>query len=1092
MSKIPASYTAPATVADLQAAASASNDYRALVCVFLFGGNDSHNMILPRAGTANRAVYDSQRGPTANDDQTLVVTAGTELPLTDEWGINPNMPNFKAIYDAGDAAVLMNVGMLLAQTDRPSFLSKSVPLPPQLFSHNSQQQQWMSLPGIGGLVLDGWAGRAADLVEDFYNTSPENGLGPLFSIAGRQTQMVGYQAASTELGTSGAITANVGTPAGSDMVTGSRLINARFTTDYGNTLQAMWADRVRKAVANQAAIASLLQALPTTPNGRFDAVSSNSLAQQLRVVARLIASRAQLAHRRDIFFVSLGGWDDHQGLAANYGPRLATLDTALNTFWLALGDLGVQQNVVTFTESEFGRSLRRNGAGSDHGWGGHALIIGGAVNGGQLFGTPPDLTVNGPNDAGQGRLIPTTSVDQYAGTMLNWWGVPETQLDKVLKSIDAMPRRTIPGVLSAPTSDIPEPNFRANFATQAFRDTGVAPAGLTVTRVPSSAYTHFDKSGVMRDLPMNVLPNSRGLGVVAGQVAAQTNQFGTSGWYSSLATGSGLSIECRGRGTDSDGEYVEFRLWGQNQAGALAYPSILLTQSSASPVAANGQSWICSGLIKQIASNSTENATPYFNCRGLTTAGSGISGQEGSAVQGSTLLGVARRSTISRTFTDATVGRVQMRVNFSSIDPNSVIDETFRVYEPVLCPLGLSDVPAYVPTEPGKPGTALLRAEHDPATGKALGARIEPARTNHFRNSLMVGAAAGVPGTLPTNWGAPAGPSGLNHAVVSTGIEDGMRYIDLRIFGKPSAATAWTLPFDSVDVDVTAGANWNGYLQCYAKLVAGDFRNVTDVGLQNVGLIGTTVTTTTSESMLGLTDARLASQWRVTAQNYTNASVNKARGQFFVLPAANQYVDFTVRLACPQFEVSSFGTLPSSFIPTFGSNKSVRAIEEVNLSGSGFTSIYSSSQGTLYAKGSVAPGRAAGAIAYPALATISDGTSNGNVIRALARVSNDANEGQVSGRVDVGGVAQNASAVVSGAGIRGGATGSRVLSWGPTGVSVSQRGALVTVAAPTAIPAVNRLDIGACVASTNPVVVEDVQYFNTKLTDTQVVFLGTN
>ncbi len=444
---VPASYTAPNVVADLTAAAAAGGgtDFRALVCVFLFGGNDHYNTVIPLTG-ANRQQYDFYR-----PDQTNVGIPIAQAPtnhLGADWRLHHNLGGLKTRWDAGDLGVVLNVGMLIEPTTRQAYQARSVRIAQQLFSHNSQQQQWQALEQFGLPILRGWFGRAANLAAGYFNPAPTDGLPPGFSVSGLQTLMRGYAGLrSSDMQEAGPSTIESFTAHSTTVESGGHAAAARIRSDYQNALQGYWADRMTSAIARQASLAAALQALPGTPNGRFDAVSGNSLAQQLRVVARVIHSRTQFAQRRQLFFVSIGGFDTHDSLRARHDALMSTVDEALNTFWLALGDLSMQDSVTTFTMSDFGRALIQNGRlGTDHGWGGHHFVMGGSVNG-SIYGAPYDMTVDGPQDSGQGRSIPTLSCDQYAGELLRWWGIPSQHLRLVLPNLPNMLSTGIAGLM---------------------------------------------------------------------------------------------------------------------------------------------------------------------------------------------------------------------------------------------------------------------------------------------------------------------------------------------------------------------------------------------------------------------------------------------------------------------------------------------------------------------------------------------------------------------------------------------------------------------------------------------------------------------
>lgn len=437
---IPSSYTDPVVVSDLTAAAASSSDYKAMVCVFLFGAEDSHNSIIPLTGN-NRTVYDTIRS-----NMGISATATPLHTLNTNWRMHPNYVNIHSKFLAGDVGIVFNVGPLHEPITKAQYTSKTKQIPEQLFSHNTQQSFWMTSPTLEGITLNGWMGRANDLAGSYYNPSPYQGIQSTFTL-GDITQVIGWESYPSVLTTSGSKTVRTPTQFNSKIVTDDNSNRSQERVPRINDIQKLLADKTRIGKKAQADLNSALQTLPTNVNALFDAVPANFFAQQLRVVARAIYSRTNFGHRRQMFFTGFGTWDHHDTLLINHASQITLLDQGLGVFWQALDLLGMNDSVVTFTESDFGRTLLQNGKnGSDHGWGGHRYIMGGPVTGG-LYGTPPDLSSTGPDDIGQGRLIPTTASDQMIGTVLKWWGIPEQHLNLVLPNLDKFSTKVIPNIL---------------------------------------------------------------------------------------------------------------------------------------------------------------------------------------------------------------------------------------------------------------------------------------------------------------------------------------------------------------------------------------------------------------------------------------------------------------------------------------------------------------------------------------------------------------------------------------------------------------------------------------------------------------------
>lgn len=446
----PTSFTTEQTIATVAAAAAANggNDFKALVCIFLFGGNDCANTVMPLTGT-NRSTYDANRAGILSGGALVAgtsigipaSTAPTNL-LTSDWRLHPHLVGLKSRWDEGNLSVIMNVGTLREPMNRTTYYSTPARRPLQVFSHNSQVQTWQCLPGVSGNPVNGWMGRSMELIGAAFNpTSIGTGV---FSIQGPASQVQGYDLRSADM--------QAGGPTVIDTFSGtvaSTVNSLRGTNAYANAIQQHFASRHVNSITTQQLISSNLQVLPTEINTLFTVVSPNQipspatspsyLTLQLKVIARTIASRTQFQQRRQMFFIGLGGFDTHDNLLAQHGALMSNLDTSMNAFWQAMVAMGMENNVTVFTESDFGRALVQNGSGSDHGWGAHHFIQGGAVNAGSaqsaLYGSEPDLRPGSSIDVNSGRLIPTTSTDQYMATLLNWWGVPRTLLPLVVENL---------------------------------------------------------------------------------------------------------------------------------------------------------------------------------------------------------------------------------------------------------------------------------------------------------------------------------------------------------------------------------------------------------------------------------------------------------------------------------------------------------------------------------------------------------------------------------------------------------------------------------------------------------------------------------
>ena len=412
------------------AAAQSVNDYKALVCVFLFGAND-HNNTVVTFDTANYNAYITAR-PSIVRPLTDLLPLTPSVALTGsnagrQFALPRELAPLKTIWDQGKLAILANVGPLVVPTTKTQYTNLSVPLPPKLFSHNDQQSVWQSSSPEG--ARSGWGGRIGDL----FATQNTNTIFTCNSITGSAVFLAGNTVAAYQLGVQGsiAIAGLSGTLFGS---TAAGATLRALITDPGTSLLSRdLAATTSRSISADATLSAALVSAPDYP--LTGALVGNSLASQLRVVSRMIASRNTIGAKRQVFFVSLGGFDTHDNQLADQPVLHAQLAAALQYFNDNMLSLNVSNNVTTFTASDFGRTLTSNGDGSDHGWGSHHFIMGGAVKGGQYYGTFPVMGFNNNDEVGSGRLIPTTSVDQYAATLANWFGVSATDMTTVLPNI---------------------------------------------------------------------------------------------------------------------------------------------------------------------------------------------------------------------------------------------------------------------------------------------------------------------------------------------------------------------------------------------------------------------------------------------------------------------------------------------------------------------------------------------------------------------------------------------------------------------------------------------------------------------------------
>lgn len=409
-------------------------DYRALVCVFLFGGNDSYNMLVPNTA-AEYTQYAAAR-------QNLALLQTDLLPITPasspgpDFGLHPAMGRIQTLFEAGNAAFVTNVGPLVEPTTRDQFYNGSVTLPPQLFSHNDQQDQWTSLRGVLPSKT-GWAGRMADLIRDGVAGQQ---MATNASLAGSNLFQSADETVAYVMGPNGPIPYTGFSTTPGDILNEQRLAFLRVVdAAYDSVYARGFADVQRRAIEAADTVSTAIEGGPPIST----AFPQSQLGAQLQTVARLIAVQDELQMQRQIFFVATGGFDSHDDQNQNQPGLLGGVSDAIAAFYEATEELNISDSVTTFTQSDFARTLTSNGDGTDHAWGGNQLVVGGAVNGRDLYGDYPLLQIGGPEDIGGGRMIPSTSADQYAATLAKWFGIPDTDLEVVAPNLGNFAQRDL-------------------------------------------------------------------------------------------------------------------------------------------------------------------------------------------------------------------------------------------------------------------------------------------------------------------------------------------------------------------------------------------------------------------------------------------------------------------------------------------------------------------------------------------------------------------------------------------------------------------------------------------------------------------------
>ncbi len=414
-----------------EAAAATASDYKALVCVFLYGGNDYANTLVPY-DSAGYGVYATQRPGLTYAQAALaptVLNPSVPLPAGAQYALAPELGKLLPIFNAGKMAVMLNVGTLVQPTTKAQYQTSSVPLPPKLLSHNDQQSYWQASSPEG--AASGWGGRIGDLLQSGNGTSTLTCV----NVSGNAVFLTGRAAVQYTLTPNGPIALNARNSLQGSTAAAS-LLQSLLNGGGPHVFQAALGGIGSRALDLYSQVTgATAQAQVTTTAFPAAADTQSTLGAQLQYVAKMISVGSQLGAKRQVFFVSTGRFDTHDGLLTLHPSLLTNVADALRAFYDTTVELGVASQVTTFTASDFGRALTGNNDGSDHGWGSMHFVLGGAVRGGRYYGTNPTLANGGPDDIGQGRLVPTMSVDQYAATLAAWFGVGSSDLSTVVPNI---------------------------------------------------------------------------------------------------------------------------------------------------------------------------------------------------------------------------------------------------------------------------------------------------------------------------------------------------------------------------------------------------------------------------------------------------------------------------------------------------------------------------------------------------------------------------------------------------------------------------------------------------------------------------------
>jgi uncharacterized protein (DUF1501 family) len=430
------------TLAGFNAQAADTSSYRALVCVFLFGGMDCHDTILPydqssyddyaQIRASLLASYALQPGGSTRTREALLALAPSAADFgSRQFALPPQLGGLHQLFEQGRAAIVGNVGPLIEPTDSAGFGSNSVQLPVRLFSHNDQQSTWMSFAPEGS--SQGWGGRFGDAAAQ--GNANTDAVFSQISLVGNSVFLNGDLVSPYQIGVDGVPTIGLMEFAGEAL---GPILRDHFTSEGSNRSNLFERDFINLSQVSLDANDILDSALQGS-SPLSTVFPDSHLGAQLKAVAQTIDVRQTLGASRQVFFVGLHGFDTHSAQATSIPALQQDLGDSIAAFYAATQELGVENEVTAFTAADFGRTLTVNGDGTDHGWGGHHFVVGGAVNGGDIYGDIPVSQLGHEQDAGNGRLIPSVAVEQFAAPLGSWFGLNDNELNAALPGLVNFP-----------------------------------------------------------------------------------------------------------------------------------------------------------------------------------------------------------------------------------------------------------------------------------------------------------------------------------------------------------------------------------------------------------------------------------------------------------------------------------------------------------------------------------------------------------------------------------------------------------------------------------------------------------------------------